>query len=197
MKTQARIFFQFFMNGLLLLAPVAGTIFVALSIFRWLDGLIQTGIPGLGLIILVIGITVFGYLGSMFLFRPIWVKVEEMLGKAPLVSLIYNSIKDLASAFMGDKKKFNQAVMVDLGNGCWKPGFVTQSDIPVEGVNGMVSVYFPHSYNFSGNVYFVSSAQVKNLDVPSKDFMKFIVSGGIMPLEKDDETTQDNTNNHD
>ncbi|MFM8685710.1 MAG: DUF502 domain-containing protein, partial [Bacteroidota bacterium] len=185
-----------FMNGLLLLAPVAGTIFVALSIFRWLDGLIQTGIPGLGLIILVIGITIFGYLGSMFLFRPIWVKVEEMLGKAPLVSLIYNSIKDLASAFMGDKKKFNQAVMVDLGNGCWKPGFVTQSDIPVEGLNGMVSVYFPHSYNFSGNVFFVSAAQVKNLDVPSTDFMKFIVSGGIVPLEKDDETTQDKPNNH-
>ncbi|MFM7700713.1 MAG: DUF502 domain-containing protein [Bacteroidota bacterium] len=196
MKKQARIFFQFFMNGLLLLAPFAGTIFVALSIFRWLDGLIQTGIPGLGLIILVIGITVFGYLGSMFLFRPIWVKVEEMLGKAPLVSLIYNSIKDLASAFMGDKKKFNQAVMVDLGNGCWKPGFVTQSDIPVEGLNGMVSVYFPHSYNFSGNVFFVSLAQVKNLDVPSTDFMKFIVSGGIVPLEKDDETTQDIPKNH-
>ena len=196
MKTQARILFQFFMNGLLLLAPATITIYVALSIFRWLDGLIQTGIPGLGLIILVIGITVFGYLGSMFLFRPIWVKVEEMLGKTPLVSLIYNSIKDLASAFMGDKKKFNQAVMVDLGNGCWKPGFVTQSDIPVEGLNGMISVYFPHSYNFSGNVFFVSAAQVKSLDVPSTDFMKFIVSGGIVPLEKDHEARQDKPNNH-
>jgi len=196
MKTQARILFQFFMNGLLLLAPATITIYVALSIFRRLDGLIQTGIPGLGLILLVIGITFFGYLGSMFLFRPIWVKVEEMLGKAPLVSLIYNSIKDLASAFMGDQKKFKQAVMVDLGNGCWKPGFVTQSEIPVEGLNGMVSVYFPHSYNFSGNVFFVAAAQVKNLDVPSTDFMKFIVSGGIVRLEKGQETKQDQSVNH-
>jgi uncharacterized membrane protein len=184
------------MNGLLLLAPATITIYVALSIFRWLDGLIQTGIPGLGLILLVIGITFFGYLGSMFLFRPIWVKVEEMLGKAPLVSLIYNSIKDLASAFMGDKKKFNQAVMVDLGNGCWKPGFVTQSEIPVEGLSGMVSVYFPHSYNFSGNVFFVAAAQVKNLDVPSTDFMKFIVSGGIVRLEKGQEIKQAQSVNH-
>ena len=86
--------------------------------------------------------------------------------------------------------------MVDLGNSCWKPGFITQSDIPVEGLNGMVSVYFPHSYNFSGNVFFVSAAQVKSLDVPSTDFMKFIVSGGIVPLEKGEETKQGISINH-
>jgi uncharacterized membrane protein len=186
MKTQARVIFQFFINGLLLLAPAAITVYVAITLFRWLDGLIQTGIPGLGLIILFMTITLFGYLGSMFLFRPLLAKVEEVLGKTPLVSLIYNSIKDLASAFMGDKKKFNQAVMVDLGSGCWKPGFVTQTQIPVEGLEGMVSVYFPHSYNFSGNVFFVSASQVKPIEVSSAEFMKFIVSGGIVSLEKED-----------
>lgn len=184
MKIKIGKLFQFFVNGLLLLAPVAITLYVALTLFRWLDGLIQTGIPGLGLLILIVVITAFGYLGSMFLFRPFWAKVEDLLGKTPLVSLIYNSIKDLASAFMGDKKKFNQAVMVDVGNGCWKPGFVTQSEIPVKGLEGMVSVYFPHSYNFSGNVFLVSATQVHSLDVPSTEFMKFIVSGGIVPIDK-------------
>ncbi len=196
MKKPHKILFQYFLNGLVLLAPVALTLYVALSLVRWLDGLIQTGIPGLGLLILLVFITGFGYLGSMFLFRPLWSKIEATLSKTPLVSLIYNSIKDLASAFMGDKKKFNQAVMVDLGNGCWKPGFVTQKDIPAEGLEGMVSVYFPHSYNFSGNVFFVSSSQVKNLQVPTTDFMKFIVSGGIVPIEKDHEKMAETSSNN-
>lgn len=187
MKRNYRKFFQFFVNGLLLLAPVAITLYVAWSLFRWLDSLIETGIPGLGLLILIVVITGFGYLGSMFLFRPLWAKVEDLLGKTPLISLIYNSIKDLASAFMGDKKKFNQAVMVDLGNGCWKPGFITQSEMQIEGLEGLVSVYFPHSYNFSGNVFFVSEAQVRRLKVSSTEFMKFIVSGGIVPLEKEED----------
>jgi len=187
MKTKAKVLFQFFVNGLLLLAPAFIPFYVAWKLFNWLDGLIQTGIPGLGFLILIIVITTFGYLGSMFLFRPLWAKVEEMLGKTPLVNLIYNSIKDLASAFMGDKKKFNQAVIVDLGNGCWKPGFVTQSIIPINGLEGMVSVYFPHSYNFSGNVFFVSASQVKTLQIPPTDYMKFIVSGGIVSMEKAEE----------
>jgi uncharacterized membrane protein len=183
MKTYLRKFFQFFVKGLLLLAPVAITLYIPLALFKFLDKQIPIGIPGLGLFILIVAITGFGYLGSMFLFRPFWAKIEELLGKTPLINLIYNSIKDLASAFISDKKKFNQAVIVDLGNGCWKPGFVTQSEIPVVGLEGMVSVYFPHSYNFSGNIFFIAVTRVHSLEVSSTEYMKFIVSGGIVPLD--------------
>jgi uncharacterized membrane protein len=46
-----------------------------------------------------------------------------------------------------------------------------------------VAVYFPHSYNFSGNVYVVRRSQTRSIDAPSADFMKFIVSGGVMPIK--------------
>jgi uncharacterized membrane protein len=47
-----------------------------------------------------------------------------------------------------------------------------------------VAVYFPHSYNVSGNVFLVKKEKVKPLSgVKSSDVMKFMVSGGVSPLE--------------
>jgi uncharacterized membrane protein len=128
----------------------------------------------------------------MFLFRPLWGLVESLLQKAPLINLVYNSLKDLVDAFVGDKKKFNKAVLVDLGNGCLKPGFVTAESLAIDSMldgptgaegDAWVAVYFPHSYNFSGNVYVVRRSQTRSVDAPSADFMKFIVSGGVMPIK--------------
>jgi uncharacterized membrane protein len=192
MKTHFRTLFSYFINGLLLLAPVGLTVYVTLTLFRWLDGWITTPVPGLGLLILISGITVFGYVGSLFLFRPLWGFVEGLLQKAPLVNLVYNSLKDLVDAFVGDKKKFNKAVLVDLGNGCYKPGFITSDSVPLDSYlnerpaimdDYWVAVYFPHSYNFSGNVFVVRRSQTKPIEAPSADFMKFIVSGGVMPIK--------------
>lgn len=192
MKTHFRTLFSYFINGLLLLAPVGLTVYVTLTLFRWLDGWITTPVPGLGLLILISGITVFGYVGSLFLFRPLWGLVEGLLQKAPLVNLVYNSLKDLVDAFVGDKKKFNKAVLVDLGNGCYKPGFITSDSVPLDSYlnerptikdDYWVAVYFPHSYNFSGNVFVVRRSQTKPIEAASADFMKFIVSGGVMPIK--------------
>ena len=192
MKAQFRRLFAYFVNGLLLLAPVGLTVYVTFTLFNWLDGWIVTPVPGLGLLILVSGITAFGYVGSMFLFRPLWGLVESLLQKAPLINLVYNSLKDLVDAFVGDKKKFNKAVLVDLGNGCLKPGFVTAESLAIDSMldgpsgaegDAWVAVYFPHSYNFSGNVYVVRRSQTRSIDAPSADFMKFIVSGGVMPIK--------------
>ena len=192
MKTHFRTLFSYFINGLLLLAPVGLTVYVTLTLFRWLDGWITTPVPGLGLLILISGITVFGYVGSLFLFRPLWGLVEGLLQKAPLVNLVYNSLKDLVDAFVGDKKKFNKAVLVDLGNGCYKPGFITSDSVPLDSYlnerptikdDYWVAVYFPHSYNFSGNVFVVRRSQTIPIEAPSADFMKFIVSGGVMPIK--------------
>jgi uncharacterized membrane protein len=181
--------FHYFVNGLLLLTPTVATVYVTWILLKWLDSLISTGIPGLGILVLVLGITAFGFLGSLFLFRPLWGMVESLLQKAPLINLVYSSLKDLVDAFMGDKNKFSKAVLVDLGNGCLKPGFVTQDNLPTLEMEDWVAVYFPHSYNFSGNVYLVASKQVKPVSVQPADFMKFIVSGGVVSLDQGDAPT--------
>ena len=179
----------YFLRGLLLVVPLALTTYIIVISIRWLDGLIELNIPGLGLLIILGSITVFGYLGSSFLIRPIVNFFEGIVIKVPLVRIIYTSLKDLISAFVGDQKKFRQAVMVDLiADGSIKRvGFITQQDMTSMGAPGFVAVYFPHSYNFSGNLLIIPKAQVKPLSLSGTDAMKFVVSGGVSGISESPE----------
>ena len=86
-------------------------------------------------------------------------------------------------AFVGDKKKFNAPVLVEMSQGVFKPGFITKNDLSALNLPGMCAVYFPHSYAFSGNLFLVNNDMVKPFDGNSADVMKFIVSGGVTHLE--------------
>jgi len=106
---------------------------------------------------------------------------EGSIRHLPLVSLIYFSVKDLISAFVGDKKKFNQPVLVLMNreSGIRKIGFITQTDLSNLGLDDAVMVYCPHSYAFSGELYLVPAENVKLLTMSSSEAMKLIVSGGV------------------
>lgn len=172
---------NYFFRGLLILVPIVVTIYLIVVSLQWIDSLIPINIPGLGLIIVMGIIVVFGYLASTLIARPIFDLMEDIIVSIPLISPIYSSTKDLLSAFVGDKKKFTQAVLVtmDAANGIQKLGFLTQEDLQILGLMDKVAVYLPHSYNFSGNFYIVPKEQVILLDLPSSDVMKFVVSGGV------------------
>jgi uncharacterized membrane protein len=86
-------------------------------------------------------------------------------------------------AFVGDKKKFSSPVKVQISDTLMRLGFITQEDMSVVGEADLVAVYFPHSYNVSGNVFLVPKDKVTPLvGVKSSDVMKFMVSGGVSPL---------------
>lgn len=181
---------NYFFRGLLFLVPVALTLYILVVSIQWLDGLIPVNVPGLGLLIILVGITLFGYLGSTLLVKPFFDLLEDLLIKVPFVNLIYTSIKDLMGAFVGDKKKFNQAVIITMDNdpGVQKLGFITQEDLSNIGLPDKVAVYCPHSYNFSGNLFIVSRSNVQEVNhISSADFMKFVVSGGVSGLPTKEE----------
>ena len=177
----------YFIRGLLFLTPIGVTTLIMMSIFEWIsETIVSTQLQGITLIIIfiltVIGITGLGYFGSTFFIKPIGDTLEKLIGKIPLVNLIYSSIKDLSSAFMGDKKKFDQPVIVKLdANGVLqKPGFITRKTLKDLGEEDLVAVYLPHSYNFSGNVYFTKAENIKHIpNISSGEYMRFIVSGGV------------------
>lgn len=177
---------SYFFRGLLFVAPIAFTIIVISTVFNWLDGLLPVNIPGLGIIILVGAIIGVGYLATTYFMKPFFEMFEHLIKKIPLLSLIYNSIKDLVDAFVGDKKKFNKPVMVqfDEGANIFKPGFITQDDLSKMEMDGFAAVYMPHSYNFSGNIIVVRTKLVHPWDVNSTDAMKFIVSGGVSGMDE-------------
>jgi len=176
----------YFFRGLLFVVPVALTIYIIVVSIRWLDSLIEISVPGLGLLTIVASITLIGYLASTLLAAPIFRLLEEVLTKLPLVNIIYSSLKDLISAFVGDKKKFDRPVLVALSEDLTirKPGFITHSDLSLLGLIDQVAVYLPHSYNFSGNLFIVPTQYVTPIKASSTEIMKFIVSGGVSGLEE-------------
>jgi uncharacterized membrane protein len=169
-----------FLRGLLLVVPMAAAIYVVWYLYNFLDSLIPVAknIPGLSFILVVLLITIAGSYAKRYNTGLVnW--FENFIKDIPLLNLIYSSIKDLMTSFMGEKKKFNKPVLVKVEASLYKPGFVTSEDLKNVGLNGKVSVYLPHSYNFSGNVFITEKKNIIPLKNSSSEVMKYIVSGGI------------------
>jgi len=133
-----------------------------------------------------VGVSVIGYVGSKLVTSPIFGFFNRLINKTPIIKIIYSSVKDLLSAFVGNKKKFTKPVLVKLvrDSEASQMGFLTQDDLTNIGIaGGMVSVYVPFSYSIMGNLYIVPSVNVKALDISPTDAMKFIVSGGVTNVE--------------
>ncbi|MBN2214896.1 MAG: DUF502 domain-containing protein [Bacteroidales bacterium] len=180
---------RYFLQGLLYLAPTAITLALVYLIFTRVDSgmrdligkFFNIDIPGIGVLALFVIITLLGFIGQSIIFRPLRRLVDNIMAKAPFVKLIYSSIKDLMSAFVGTERKFDKPVLVkvNLISDLEKMGFLTQSDLSELNIKDKVAVYFPHSYNFSGEMFIVPAEHVTPLDIPPAEAMKFIVSGGV------------------
>lgn len=184
---------RYFFQGLLLLSPLAITIYAIVVTLEFIDGLliqyltdlIGFKIPGLGFIIIITFITLIGVLGSSYLIKPVLNSIDKLVSQAPLVKIIYTSIKDFMNAFVGKDKKFTEPVLVKVNkdSDLEKLGFITQHDLTSLGIEaGKVAVYLPHSYNFSGNLFIVPSENVKPLNANSTELMKFIVTAGVTTI---------------
>jgi uncharacterized membrane protein len=174
----------YFGRGLVLLAPLVITAWVCWQLFTTVDGWLGLPIPGAGFVATLALITVMGFLGSTFLSRTVVAMVEGLMARLPFVRLLYGSTKDLLSAFVGERRRFDRPVLLSLtADGTVQVvGFITQDSLEGIGVPDRITVYCPHSYNFSGQLYVASAAQVRPLDMASADAMAFVVSGGVTGL---------------
>ena len=170
---------RYFLRGCLVTAPLGITIYIVWIILSAIDRLLPFPIPGLGLLATVALITIIGLFTSNVVGRSVLDITEGLLQRLPLVKLVYSSIKDLVSAFVGDKRRFDAPVAVRLAGDARVLGFVTRDGLARIGMPDYVAVYFPQSYNFAGYLMLVPRAQVEPLELPSADVMTFIISGGV------------------
>lgn len=171
----------YFLRGLVLTVPLVVTVWVCYAVFTKVDGWLGISTPGIGFVTTIALITLVGALGSSILTRSALVVLEDLLNKLPFVRLLYTSTKDLLSAFVGEKKRFGQPVLVHLGLGADIKvlGFITQASADRLGIDASVVVYAPHSYAWSGQLIVVPTNKVTMLHTDSADFMAFAVSGGV------------------
>lgn len=180
---------NYFLRGLVLIAPVAITVYACVWIFRSIDGLLGLPIPGLGFVLTLVVITLVGFLASNLLAISFVSLLEKVMTRLPFIRLLYTSTKDLLDAFVGEKRRFDTPVMVAVtpDGGAKALGFVTMRALDHLGVSEHVAVYFPQSYNFAGNLLLVPRESVTPLAADSAAVMAFIVSGGVTGILGDDE----------
>jgi len=176
---------NYFLQGLIFLVPITLTLWAAGSTFlavdNWIRRIIHAPFPGLGFLAALVGVTVFGFLASNFFTRKLLQFFERQVDRLPLLKLLHTSLKDLMSAFVGEKRRFNKPVLVDLaGDGRVKVvGFVTRDSMERYGRPDDVAVYFPQAYNFAGQLVVVPRTAVAAVALDSSEVMAFIVSGGV------------------
>jgi uncharacterized membrane protein len=178
----------YFFSGLLVVVPVAVTVYaVYLGIIN-IDKLLRVPIPGTrnffpgtGLIVVILFIILVGFLASSILARTLLNLVDRIFTRLPLVKLIYNSTKDLIGAFTGNQKVFDRPVLVTLSKDpeVRSVGFATTEDMAFWNMPDHVTVYLPQAYNIAGNIVVVPRSQVTPIGRDSSEVMAFILSAGI------------------
>jgi len=170
-----------FLRGLVIVVPIAITLYVIVEAFFWVDRLLPLRTPGLGFAVTLVLIIAVGVLASNIVGRTLLRLTETIFTRAPIVRIVYAAVKDLLEAFVGDKKRFDKPVAVALTpDGAVRSfGFVTQEDLDFLAMPGHVAVYMPFSYSMAGGLVVVPRERVERVDADSASLMALIVSGGV------------------
>ena len=197
MKKIAGALLNYFVKGLIIVVPIGAAAFLIFWGVAKIDealnlsGIFLTDskgqpiyIPGLGILNVLVIILIVGILVTNVITDPIKQWLNRWINRLPIFKFLYSSIKDLTEAFVGEEKKFNEPVLVEINEfGLKKVGFLVQKDLAKIGLPGDVAVYFPLSYSFAGQVVIISAEKVKTIDRSAADMMKFVISGGVSGLD--------------
>lgn len=190
---------QYFLQGLLILAPIAITFYALFYVISTIDGWVpiftttdEQGYThpqnyGLGFILIIGAIIALGYFSSFFITGRIISFMDRFMQKAPGIKHIYSTTRDFFEAFAGDKKKFTHNVLANVDdNDVWRLGFITKEDMGEFGLPDFVAVYIPMSYSVAGNVYVIPKSRIKTIShISSAQTMKFVLSGGVTHTVED------------
>lgn len=168
-----------FLRGLVIVVPIAVTVYLLYQTFIRLDQLLHVETPGLGLVILIASIILIGALAGNFAGRRLFALAEKLFTKAPIVRIVYAAIKDLLEAFVGNKRRFDRPVTISVSADVKTFGFITRDDLGSLGLPGDVAVYVPFSYTWDGCLLVVARERVTPLDADSASIMALVVSGGV------------------
>lgn len=184
----------YFLNGVLLIAPLAATAYLIAVVFNKIDRLgahflsqLDQRIPGLGFLSVVIFITLVGFLANIWFSRKLIRRLEGMLRKTPVVKSIYGIIKDTMASFMGEKRSFDTVVLVNTGAGGRRLGFLTVKEPVFNTADGKnyLGVYFPQSMQFAGDLFFYPAGDLEVVDMPPETALRIILSAGMAGKEQE------------
>jgi len=191
---------NYFLAGILITAPVSLTFYIAWLFISWVDqtvlplvppeynpdNYLPFSIPGIGLIIVLLVLTLIGALTAGLFGRLTRQLMESVLNRLPIVRSVYSAIKQVIETVLANQSAaFRDCVLVEFPRaGAWTLGFVTGATPPeVETAIGgdALTIFVPTTPNpTSGYLIFVPRKDVIYLDMSIEDGIKLVVSGGIV-----------------
>ena len=205
----------YFLAGILVTTPVAVTIALALWFIEFVDSHVvplipvhwnpntyiqdyfgvTLSVPGVGVFVLAIAITLIGALTAGFLGRFIVRTGERIVARMPIVRAIYSASKQiLETVFRDQSEAFREAVLVEYPRrDVWTIGFITGAttgEVQVKTPEDVVNVYVPTTPNpTSGFLLYVPVKDLRHLDMSVEDAVKMVISVGMVtpPFDPSDQ----------
>lgn len=191
----------YFFTGILVTAPIAITFYLAVQLFTYIDKNVTAlipekfnpgtylpyGLPGLGVILLLIFLILVGMLTANFVGRTFMRLGQSLIEHMPIISGIYNAFRKIFETLLGSGKNtaFRQPVLVEYPRrGLWTIAFLTgpvYKGIQNKVDEALVSIYVPTTPNpTSGFLIYVPKKDVIPLNIGVDDALKTILSMGII-----------------
>ena len=180
-----------FINGILTIVPIILVVYVVFKVFLFLDGILgnflkpyfrEDYIPGIGLLLTFVVITILGWLSTRVFAGAIFRLVDRLLERIPLIKTLYTVIKDTFNSFLGEKKSFSKVALVTIpGTDVKAIGFITTEDVEsfYDPLKDYVAVYIQQTFQIAGFTFLIPKDEIEIIDVKPEDAMKFAVSGGM------------------
>lgn len=183
-------------TGLLILAPVALTIYVLLFLFQIMDGMfagavqhalgLERPLPGVGILLTLMVVLVLGWLSSNVFGRRLIMLLEKVLARIPVAKTIYASTKGIVEAVsQSQTEAFKRVVMIEYPRrGLFSVAFVTGNarwgELHPE-TSDLLLVFLPTTPNpTSGYLLLVPRDQTTDLPITIEEGVRMVISGGIL-----------------
>lgn len=192
----------YFLTGLVVAGPVLITIYLTWSFVTWVDDLVRPlvpalyrpetylpfRIPGSGLIVAVVGLTLLGFLTANLVGRTVVELGEMVLDRMPIVRAIYRSLKQVfETLFSGKGSSFRRVGLVEFpAPGMWSIVLISQppsrdvsSKLPAKEEH--ISVFLPCAPNpTTGFFFYVPKSNVIDVDMTAEQAATLIMSAGVV-----------------
>jgi len=190
----------YFFAGILVTAPVTFTFYLAWLLIHFVDNTIRPlipvkynpetylpfALPGLGLFVLIVGLTLTGALTAGFMGRFFIKLSERILNRMPVIRSVYNATKQILETVLAQQSNaFREAVLVEYPRrGMWAIAFITGTTTgEVQNVTQeeCINIFIPTTPNpTSGFLLFVPKEDLVSLDMSVEEAIKMVISGGIV-----------------
>jgi uncharacterized membrane protein len=200
---------NYFLTGLLVAGPASITLYISWALITWMDSWVKPylpsrynpdnylpfSVPGFGLVVAVLVITIIGFLTANIVGRTLFGYSEHMLQRMPVVRNLYKGLKQIFSSVLAERgSSFKQAVLVQFPReGVWTIGFVaapTKGEIArrLPGGEDLITIYVPTTPNPTGGyLLFVKRSETMALDMSVEDAAKLVISFGLVAADSPEE----------